>query len=105
MKKLFIASLLFIISLNTFADKKSELKTVWVPSNAYLAVDNIYDMGRNDADFGGISSIKHYQNPKKLSHFKILRDIMFRGKKYTSAKGIAEITCEEIKKINVFLWF
>lgn len=97
-KKIFIAALFLVVSVSAYADRNSELESVWVPSNVYLAVDTIYDMGRNEADFGGISSIKHYKNTKKLSHFKILRDIMFYGKKYTSAKGFAETTCEEINK-------
>ena len=85
--KIFITAILIITSGQAFA---SDLELVNTP-DLDAAVERIYDMGRHDADSGGIKKIKVYKNTGSLSTFSIVKEVMKQDK-------ITKEVCSEFGK-------
>lgn len=61
-----------LTSLSTFAS--TEIKRLKVPGYVHDAVEENYEFGRNEADFGGISSVRYFK--------------AIKGSQYRNLKGI-----------------
>ena len=90
MKNVILKVLLAITPCITFA--YADLHARVVPSEVSRAVDYIYELGRHNADSGGISSIALYHN-NGLAPFHVLKRIMTSR---TYAGSIAETTCHDL---------
>lgn len=71
------STLLFFLALSFSAAHAGKLVEAKLPKNISTAVEDIYNMGRHEADSGGISSIRTFKNNQKLKPFQILSQIMF----------------------------
>lgn len=78
-----------LLSANIYA-QDSKLTEIGTNSKVVWAIYNNYELGRHEADNGGISELKAFSNDQNLSVKEIVREVMFN---LEITEDITKISC------------
>ncbi|MCC7406131.1 MAG: hypothetical protein IT288_17185 [Bdellovibrionales bacterium] len=88
------ASLSIAVSAEELALKKSKL-----PTAVMTAVSEAYDLSRGNYDTGGISKVVVYKNPKNLSYYAIVRNLLGSYQLDTSENACVDVKLDACARL------